>query len=78
MVDNPPLLLMNGAEIIEENLKKGRVSKPELYSKLRESKVLQMSQIKAVVYETTGQISVLHSEDEDLEIDDILLSQVNH
>lgn len=61
-VDNAPLLLMDGPEILEENLKKGKVTKGDLLSKLREANVLRLDQVKAVVFETTGDISVLHGD----------------
>jgi len=47
-----------------------------LYSKLREANVIQFSQVKAVVFEATGDISVLHVGDEDLELEDELLTGV--
>ncbi len=64
LMDNSPLLLMDGETIIEDNLRKARVTKGDLRSKLREANVTELSQIKAVVFETTGDISVLHKNDE--------------
>ena len=64
MVDNSPLLLMDGDEIISSNLLKARVTESDLRSKLREANVTEMSQIKAVIFETTGDISILHKEDD--------------
>lgn len=67
-IDNAPLLLMDGQKILEENLKKARVTKGDLRNKLREANVIRKDQIKAVVFETTGDISVLHSDgNEELE-----------
>lgn len=60
-IDNTPLLLMDGSTILYENLKIARVTETDLRSKLREANVLQLSQVQAVVFETTGDISVLHS-----------------
>ncbi|WP_339715719.1 YetF domain-containing protein [uncultured Kriegella sp.] len=62
VVDNSPLLLMDGEKILEHNLRKARVSQGDLRSKLREANVTQLSQIKAVVFEATGDISVLHED----------------
>lgn len=62
-VDNTPLLLMDGSKILKENLLKARVTETDLRGKLREANVTQLSQIKAVVFETTGDISVLHNDD---------------
>ena len=63
IVDNSPLLLMDGEKILKNNLRKARVSEGDLRSKLREANVTQLSQIKAVVFETTGDITVLHNSD---------------
>ncbi|MDO6440401.1 DUF421 domain-containing protein [Cyclobacterium sp. 1_MG-2023] len=69
LVDNTPLLLMDGPKILDQNLRKARVSESDLRSKLREANVIQLSQVKAVVFETTGDISVLHAtEEQDLDI----------
>lgn len=75
IVDNSPLLLMDGKNIINSNLKKAGVTEGDLRSKLREANVLNFSQIKAVIFETTGDISVLHSED-DSSVEDWLLKDV--
>ncbi|APA63768.1 DUF421 domain-containing protein [Maribacter sp. 6B07] len=64
LVDNSPLLLMDGEKIIESNLRKARVTESDLRSKLREANVTELSQIKAVIFETTGDISVLHKKDD--------------
>lgn len=63
IVDNKPPLLMRGEKILHSNLQKARVTHGDLRSKLREANVTQLSQVKAVVFETTGDISVLHKED---------------
>lgn len=76
MVDNEPLLLMRGEEILDQNLKRAKVTNDDLRAKLREANVTQMNQIKAVVMETTGDISVLHHEDPDHTLDSILLKEV--
>ncbi len=75
-VDNSPLLLMNGTEILHENLKKARVSEDDLRSKLREANVLKLEQVRAVIFETTGDISVLHTSDEETELEQWLLKNV--
>lgn len=62
LVDNSPLLLMEGEHVLDDNLRKARVSESDLRSKLREANITRLSQIKAVVFETTGVISVMHQE----------------
>ena len=67
VMTNTPFLLMKDGIILTENLSKANVSKGDLYGKLREANVIQMSEVRAVVFEVTGDISVLHtSGDEDL------------
>lgn len=76
IVDNKPVLLMNGTDILHDNMKSARVTRKDLISKLREANVTQWCQIKAVVMETTGDISVLHHKDTEHEIDEELLEDV--
>jgi len=75
VVSNKPQLLMNGSEILYKNLAKTNVQKEQLIAKLREANVLNLKQVKAVVLESTGDISVLHKStaDSDEELDEILL-----
>lgn len=75
-VTNTPVLLMSGSEILWHNLKANRVTEADLYAKLREANVFDMRQVLAVVLETTGDISVLHSEDQDMQLDSDLLKNV--
>lgn len=75
-VDNSPLLLMDGEEILHKNLKKARVSEDDLRSKLREANVLDLSQVRAVIFETTGDISVMHTQDSNQQLQGWLLKDV--
>ncbi|SDS23354.1 YetF domain-containing protein [Gramella sp. MAR_2010_147] len=77
MVDNAPLLLMEGEEIFEENLKKARVTESDLRSKLREANVIRLKEVRAVIFEATGDISVLHTGDDNEELEDWLLKDVD-
>lgn len=63
LVDNQPLLLMSRRQILEENLKRANVTRSDLFGKLREANALNYDQVLAVVFETTGDISVLHATD---------------
>ncbi|MDG5491556.1 DUF421 domain-containing protein [Psychroserpens sp. SPM9] len=60
LMDNKPTLLMKDGKIIEGSLKKCHVTESDLKAKLREANVIQLSEVKAVVFESTGDISVLH------------------
>jgi len=63
LVDNQPMLLMSGDSMLEENMRRANVTKADIFGKLREANALNYDQILAVVFETTGDISVLHSSD---------------
>ena len=75
LMSNKPLLLMDGETILEDNLHAARVSRDQLIAKLREANVSRFSQVLAVVLETTGDISVIHTTD-DIELEDRLLTNV--
>ena len=66
-VENRPLLLMSGSEVLEENLRRARVTHADLRAKLREANVLHTGQVRAVVMETTGDVSVVHGQGPELE-----------
>ena len=78
LISNTPLLLMDGNEILYENLRYARIEENQLISKLREANVLNYNQVLAVVLESTGDISVLHKSDSnsDEQFDKKLLSGV--
>ena len=76
LIDNEPLLLMDGPEILRENLERSSVTEDDLRAKLREANVLHYGQVRAVVLETTGDISVLHSDDPDVRLDPDILHAV--
>lgn len=75
--DNSPLLLMSGSKILDGNLRKARISRKELRYKLREANVTQLSQVKAAVLETTGDVTVLHHQDINHTLDEEILKDVN-
>lgn len=47
--------------MIEHNLNRTNVTQADIPAKLREANVLEMNQVKAVMFETPGDMSVLHS-----------------
>lgn len=61
--ENEPILLMEDGEFNRVNMRKSRVTQNDLVAKLREANVLKFSAVRAVVLETTGDISVLHGEE---------------
>ena len=77
LVDNGPVLLMEEGRVIDEALRRAEVTRSDLVAKLREANVTRMSQVRAVVMESTGDVSVLHTESADDGVDDVLLEGVH-
>lgn len=69
---NKPVILMRDGVIDREALDRTRVAESDLFAKLREANVLSLTEVRAVVLETTGDVSVLHGE----RLDDGLLHGV--
>ncbi|WP_405250454.1 DUF421 domain-containing protein [Dokdonia sp. Asnod3-C12] len=75
LATNDPLLLMKDGKILYKNLEKSNVGEGDLIAKLREANVLDYSEVRAVVLESTGDMSVLH-DDGDNKLADQLLEGV--
>lgn len=73
-IQNEPVLLMRDGLIDDEALQRTRVARSDLIAKLREANVLRLADVRAVVLETTGDISVLHGE----KLEDDLLEGVRN
>lgn len=63
LLTNTPMMIMDGDTILYENLAKTNVSEDDLIAKLREANVRNYSEVLAVILESTGDVSVLHSND---------------
>lgn len=61
-LQNNPIFLMYEGEFIERALEVSRVAKSDVLAKLREANALEMGKVRAVVLETTGDVSVLHGD----------------
>ena len=72
VADNTPVVLMRDGKVIMANLTATRVTMSDLRAKLREANVLSFDEVRAVVLETTGDVSVLHGD----HLDDALLNDV--
>jgi len=60
VIQNSPVLLMRDGKILDAAMQATRVEEDDLIAKLREANVLDLSEVRAVVLEATGDISVLH------------------
>jgi uncharacterized membrane protein YcaP (DUF421 family) len=74
--DNEALLLMAGSRVLDANLREAQMTRRDLRSKLREANVIHEGQVRAVVMETTGDVSVLHTAPDGPDLDPALLSGV--
>ncbi|WP_127845181.1 DUF421 domain-containing protein [Psychroflexus aestuariivivens] len=76
LISNKPLLLMDKNKILFENLKHARIEKAQLIAKLREANVLDFNQVEAVILESTGDISVLHRSNSEIQMNSELIEGV--
>ncbi len=76
VMDNEPLLLMAGQELIREHMRQAHVTESDIRAKLREANVTRMEQVRAVVLESTGDVSVLHADPDAPPLDATLLHGV--
>jgi len=61
LVTNKPMLIMQHGKILEDNLHSTNLSEEDLIAKLREANVIDFDEVLAVVLESTGDVSVLHT-----------------
>lgn len=62
VVDNQPLLLMAGPTMLEDNMRRARVTADDVRAKLRQANIHRYDQVRYVVLETTGDVSVVHGD----------------
>ncbi len=77
VVDNSPVLLMAGPRVLHDVLRRNGVTEADLRGKLREANVLHAGQVRAVVLEATGDVSVLHGDEDGPPLDPALLAGVD-
>ena len=78
LVDNTPTMLMYKGAFLRDNMRRCEITEEDVIAKLREANALNFGQIHAVVFETTGDISVLHAaKDSGEEFDERLLKGVS-
>lgn len=76
VMDNEPILLMDGDRVLWDNMRVAHVTEDDLRGKLREANVLHPREIRAVVMESTGDVSVLHGDPDGAELHPSLLDGV--
>lgn len=70
VISNKPILLFSKGHFDELALAQTRVTKGDVWGKVREANALQIERIQAVVLEPTGDISVLHGDVVDQQVID--------
>ena len=66
LLGNTPILLMRDGQFMDDAMRSARVAREDVLAKIRGANVGSISAVRAVVLETTGDISVLHGGDPDL------------
>lgn len=72
---NKPQIVMWNGKILHDRLKRCNVGKNDLIAKLREANVHDYDEVKAVIFESTGDVSVIHN-DADKSIESRMLEGV--
>lgn len=76
-VDNSPTLLMRNGKMIEHNLTKTYVRHEDIYAKLRGANVTKLADVRLMILETTGDISVITSGEPGEALEDWVLAGVS-
>ncbi len=58
---NKPQLIMWNGKMLPKNMKRCNVGKDDLIAKLREANVHNFDEVKAAIFESTGDVSVIHN-----------------
>jgi uncharacterized membrane protein YcaP (DUF421 family) len=72
VISNEPVLLMDRGRFLHQAMDATRVTRSNMVEKLRSAGVTEVSQVRAVVLETTGDISVIRGGD----LDEVLMEGV--
>lgn len=68
LMGNTPVLLMENGVFCESALRECRIAREDVLAKIRAANALRLSDVRAVVLENTGDISVLHGQGVDEQI----------
>nr|WP_257793691.1 DUF421 domain-containing protein [Arthrobacter sp. zg-Y895] len=68
-----PILLMAGSEVVQEGLRKAHILEEELFFKLRQSGIRNLTEVAVAILEPTGEVSILRRGER---IDPLLLTRV--
>ena len=72
VLGNEPILLMEHGRFIQEALTSERIARADIYAKMRGAGIMEPDQVRAVVLERTGDISII----KDGPLDDSIMSGI--
>lgn len=72
ILSNTPILLMADGQWNDAAMRKTRTTRSDIWAKMREANVYNFRQVRAVILESTGDVSVIHGDT----LDDIVLTGV--
>jgi len=61
-IDNQPIMLMEHGKFLEDNMRKINITHEEVNAKLRSCNINNYTQVRAVVLESSGSVSVLKND----------------
>ncbi|WP_370324760.1 DUF421 domain-containing protein [Euzebya sp.] len=73
LIQNRPILLVVDGEVLDENLRRARTSRAELFQQVRLAGVGRLADVGAVIMERSGAMSVLPA---DAIVEDVVLHEV--
>ncbi|MEI4194960.1 YetF domain-containing protein [Roseovarius sp. E0-M6] len=76
ILENTPLLVMEGREVLDDNLAKADMTRQDLWAKLREANIFDLDVVRAVIVERSGEVSVLYDDGVQRTMSDEPLSDV--
>lgn len=76
LMNNEPRLVWRDGTFFEANMNAAQITRADIIAKMREANAIRLSDVLAVVVETTGDISVLHDTGDKRTIDPTLMEGV--
>ena len=72
LVTGKPALLLYKGELLDEAMKKERITIEEIYMKARASGITNLSEVEVIVLETTGDITIISKSERSISRDETL------
>lgn len=75
LLESEPTVLVEAGQVMDQALKRERVSRGELYSQLREAGIEQLGQVRVAILELSGRMSVFEYAEQDVRQGENILPQ---